>query len=284
MVQSSFITWNPPGSKISPPFWVSQQCTWLRARAHSDAFQCLSPQSNNKHLKLIVAWPSMWSFYVGKIIPNFCHLFLQLGKIFSLLADWATTLSCYTKSMAKSCCPVTVHRQFTSGHLFADFQVPFERLSLQRLKPWVINLTTWNRGGTRSSNKKKAGWKWSSSTWMDFWLGPSGAWASWKQSLQKLERWSKSWEMSGASSTHPRHEDDCILVICTKGSWSCISCYFQHISAKWPGVAIGKIWAQSPTNESAVWILGSPTEVLTCPPETLSSFRQEIMRKSENKK
>jgi len=47
--------------------------------------------------------------------------------------------------MAKPCCPVTVHRQFTSGHLFADFQVPFERLSLQRLKPWVINLTAWNR-------------------------------------------------------------------------------------------------------------------------------------------
>ena len=282
MVQSSFITWNPPGSKISPPFWVSQQCTWLRARAHSDAFQCLSPQSNNKHLKLIVAWPSMWSFYIGKIIPNFCQPFLQLGKIFSNLADWATTLSCYTKSMAKSCCPVTARRPFTSGHLFADFQVPFERLSLQRLKPWVISLTTWNRGGTRSSNEEHpTGWKCASSTWMDFWLGPSGAWASGKQSLQKLERWSKSWEMPGVlwDSLHRR-----IRVTKTIGGGSGERLLQLLLTISTHFSAIGKIWAQSPTNESAVWILGSRTEVLTCPPETLSSFRQESMKKSENKK
>ena len=50
----------------------------------------------------------------------------------------------------------------------------------------------------RFSNEKKAGWKCSSSTCMDFVLGPSRAWPSWKQSLHNSNaEASKSWEMPG---------------------------------------------------------------------------------------
>ncbi len=45
----------------------------------------------------------------------------------------------------------------------------------------------------------------------------------------------------------------------------------------------GQGWQWERSEHNHLWILGSPTEVLTCPPdETSSSFRQEIMKKTGN--